>query len=54
MNMVCSELVLLAVNLSEKGIDEIIKSDDNDLMISLTTNGWFVKKYSEVLKKSAY
>ena len=30
--------------LVRKGIDEIIKkSDDNDLMISLTTNGWFVK-----------
>ena len=38
--------------LVRKGIDEIVKKcDDNDLMISLTTNGWFVKKYSEVLKK---
>lgn len=38
--------------LVRKGIDEIIqKSADNNLMISLTTNGWFVKKYSEVLKK---
>ncbi len=37
--------------LVRKGIDQIIQaSKDNNLMISLTTNGWFVKKYSDVLK----
>jgi len=38
--------------LVRKGIDQIInKSVDNNLMISLTTNGWHVKRYSEELKK---
>tara|TARA_B100001063_G_scaffold223114_1_gene230047 strand:- start:584 stop:1645 length:1062 start_codon:yes stop_codon:yes gene_type:complete len=37
--------------LVRKGIDNIIQtSADNNLMISLTTNGWFVKRYSDVLK----
>ncbi len=38
--------------LVRKGIDEIInKSVENNLMISLTTNGWFVKRYVKELKK---
>ena len=40
--------------LVRKGIDQIIQaSKDNNLMISLTTNGWFVKKYSDVLKRKS-
>lgn len=38
--------------LVRRGIDKIInKSVDSNIMISLTTNGWFVKKYAEALKK---
>ena len=39
-------------HLVRRGIDKIInKSVDSNIMISLTTNGWFVKKYADVLKK---
>ena len=39
--------------LVRKGIDKIInKSVENNLMISLTTNGWHVKRYLNELKKT--